>query len=211
MQILVLCDDRWHPANIVHEGLMPLTHKGYEFEWIESVAGWSVEQIFEYPVVLLTKSNNISASDESPWMTSTNEQAFTQYVQGGRGLLAVHSGTAGYEKNTVLRRLLGGVFVSHPEQCPVTTHVQTGHPLTEGSDSFIVKDEHYVMELDDPQAEVFMTTTSEHGEQPGGWTRTEGKGRVCVLTPGHNLEVWQHPSFQTLLHNALRWCGNVTL
>jgi uncharacterized protein len=61
------------------------------------------------------------------------------------------------------------------------------------------------MALDDPQAEVFLTTTSEHGSQPGGWLRTQGAGRVCVLTPGHNLPVWQHPSFQALLGNALDW------
>jgi len=211
MRILVLCDDRWHPASIVHEGLMPLTQKDYEFEWIESVADWSVEQIFEYPVVLLTKANNVSSSDETPWMTEAIEHAFAKYVWSGHGLLAVHSGTAGYEKSTVLRGVLGGVFASHPEQCPVTTHIKTGHPLTEGSASFMVKDEHYVMELDDPRADVFLMTTSKHGEQPGGWTRTEGKGRVCVLTPGHNLEVWQHSSFQALLHNTLSWCENVKL
>ena len=63
------------------------------------------------------------------------------------------------------------------------------------------------MALDDKQAEVYMTTTSEHGEQPGAWQRTEGSGRVAVLAPGHNLEVWLHSSFQVLLLNALRWCG----
>lgn len=34
-----------------------------------------------------------------------------------------------------------------------------------------------------------------------------GAGRVCVLTPGHNPEVWSCPSFQALLRNGLRWCG----
>jgi type 1 glutamine amidotransferase len=53
---------------------------------------------------------------------------------------------------------------------------------------------------------VFMTTSSEHGTQPAGWTRTEGEGRVCVLSPGHNAEVWLHPSFQALLRSALLWC-----
>ena len=59
------------------------------------------------------------------------------------------------------------------------------------------------------KADVFLTTVSEHGSQPGGWTRLEGKGRVCALTPSHNLEGWQHPSFQTLLLNALHWCGKI--
>ena len=44
-------------------------------------------------------------------------------------------------------------------------------------------------------------------DRPGGWTREEGTGRVCVLTPGHNVEVWLHPIYQALLGNTLRWCG----
>ena len=43
--------------------------------------------------------------------------------------------------------------------------------------------------------------------QPGGWARREGAGRVAVLTPGHNVEVWLHASYQALIGNALRWCG----
>lgn len=71
----------------------------------------------------------------------------------------------------------------------------------------MIKDEHYFMEIDDPQIDVFLTTSSQHGILPGGWTRTEGKGRVCVLTPGHHVEVWRHPSYQALIKNGLDWCG----
>ncbi len=110
----------------------------------------------------------------------------------------------------VLRGLLGGVFSHHPAQCPVTMIPRVGHPLSAGSGTFTLKDEHYFMMLDDSQAKVFMTTKSEHGEQPGAWTRTEGAGRVAVLTPGHNVEVWLHPSFQALLRNTLRWCGKIS-
>jgi type 1 glutamine amidotransferase len=81
-----------------------------------------------------------------------------------------------------------------------------GHPLTEGILPFTLQEEHYFMTLDDVQADIFMTTTSIHGDQPGAWRRLHGQGRVTVLTPGHNLEVWLHPSFQALLLNSLRWC-----
>jgi type 1 glutamine amidotransferase len=37
-------------------------------------------------------------------------------------------------------------------------------------------------------------------------TRLEGEGRVAVITPGHNVEVWLQPGFQTLLRNGLAWC-----
>jgi uncharacterized protein len=73
---------------------------------------------------------------------------------------------------------------------------------------FALKDEHYHMAFDASDADLFLISRSEHGMQPAGWTRTEGRGRVCVLTPGHNLEVWLHPSYQTLLQSALRWCAS---
>jgi type 1 glutamine amidotransferase len=107
----------------------------------------------------------------------------------------------------VLRGLLGGVFTHHPEQCPVTVNPRLGHLLSASAVPFTLQDEHYFIALDDRHAEVFLTTTSQHGEQPGGWTRMEGIGRVAVLTPGHNLEIWLHPSFQTLVRNSLRWCA----
>jgi type 1 glutamine amidotransferase len=43
---------------------------------------------------------------------------------------------------------------------------------------------------------------------PSAYIRTQGKGRICVLTPGHVPEVWRNPQFARLLENALNWCGN---
>jgi uncharacterized protein len=210
MQTLILCDDYWHPAQIPQEGLGALKEGEFTFDWIENAREWSSERMTMYPLVILTKSNNVSASDHTDWMTEAVQAAFADYVRKGNGLLAIHSGTAGYEQMPILRGLLGGVFTHHPDQCLVTVEPRVGHPLSAGSDPFTLKDEHYFMTLDDPQADVFMTTKSEHGEQPGGWTQTVGAGRVVVLTPGHNVEVWLHPSFQTLLRNTLRWCGKIS-
>jgi uncharacterized protein len=207
MKTLVLCDDFWHPAQVPREGLNALAQAGFDFDWITNTRDWSPAHISKYPLVVLAKSNNVSAADQSSWMTEAVEETFVGYVRKGNGLLALHSGSAGYEQTRLLRGLLGGVFDHHPEQCPVTVEPLVGHPLSAGSSPFTLKDEHYFMALDDPQAEVFMTTRSEHGVQPGGWRRLEGAGRVAVLTPGHNVEVWLNPSYQTLLFNTLRWCG----
>lgn len=211
MQTLVLCDDYWHPARVPREGLGLLKDKDFAFDWIEDARNWSAERMAAYPLVILTKSNNVSSSDQSAWMTDEVQAVFADYVQKGNGLLAIHSGTAGYQETPILRRLLGGVFTHHPEQCEVMMEPLTGHPLAKDAAQFILKDEHYFMEMHDPKVDVFMATRSEHGEQPAGWRKVEGDGRVAVLTPGHNLEVWQHPSFQALLLNTLRWCGGISL
>lgn len=206
MRTLVIADDYWHPASTPREGLQTLGDCGFEFEWLENTKDWSPDDLFTYPLVIFTKSDNVSAADQTSWVSDEVQKGFVSYVRAGNGLLVVHSGTV-YEKIPEMRRLIGGAFLDHPEQCPVTVKPKVGHPLTTGSVPFTVIDEHYMMAFDDKSADVFLTTTSEHSTQPGGWTRSEGDGRVCVLTPGHNVEVWQHPSYQALLCNAMRWCS----
>ena len=206
MRVLVLCDDHWHPGATVRGGIDALETSDFEFDWIENGGEWSAERMAAYPLVILSKSDNTTAADDRPWVDEQVQRAFLEYVRQGGGLLAVHSGTV-YADYPTMRGLIGGAFLNHPPQCPVTVEPQPGHPLTADSAPFTAVDEHYQMALDDSQADVFLTTTSEHGTQPGGWTRTEGEGRVCVLTPGHNLEIWLQPSFQALLLNALRWCS----
>ena len=206
---LVLCDDKWHPAAIARSGLAALALTDLAFEWIEDAAAWSATRMVQHPLTVLVKANNISSSDTTPWMSDDVQQAFVDYVQAGNGLLVIHNGTAGYQECPVLRGLMGGVFVHHPPQCPVTVEPKAGHPLTLGSTPFTLKDEHYFMEMDDPDVDLFLTSASEHGAQPAGWRRQSGAGRVAVLTPGHNLEVWLHPAYQALIGNCLRWCGRL--
>lgn len=207
MRVLVLCDDYWHPASVVKGGLEPLADSDFEFEYMESMDNWVAEKMDEFPVVILSKSSDISSKDRKKWTTDEAQEAFNNYVCNGGGLLAIHAGTAGYKDANILRGLLGGVFTHHPEQCPVTVEVKESHRITEGFTSFTLTDEHYFIELDDPNVYLFLNTVSQHGTQPGGWTRTHGKGRICVLTPGHNLDVWLHPGFQTLMRNSLNWCS----
>ena len=208
MQILVLCDGYNHPARVSREGLKALQKSGFSFDFLET-AEWSAERMAHYPLVILAKTNHVSSTNRGGWMTELIQAAFLDYVCRGNGLLAIHSGTAGWDEMPVLRGLLGGVFDHHPPKCRVTVEPQAGHPLTAGCEAFTQRDEHFFMTLDDAQADVFLTTRSEHGMQPGGWRRSQGAGRVCVLTPGHYVETWLHPYFQALLLNVLKWCGTI--
>jgi uncharacterized protein len=209
MKIMVLCGDAWHPPEIPRKGLEALAGPDFTFDFIQDTRDWSPDAMTTYPLVILTKSDNFSETDKTNWMTDPVQSVFSDYVHQGNGLLAIHSGTAEYDQKPVIRGLLGGAFLYHPEQCLVTMSPQLEHPLCNGVNPFTLTDEHYFMALDDPQADVFMTTSSMNGEQPGAWRREVGKGRVTVLTPGHNIDVWLHSSYQVLLGNILRWCGKV--
>lgn len=203
MKTLVICDDYWHPARVPREGIGQLGDTRIEFDFLEDAHEWSAERMAEYPLVILTKSNNVSSGDKTRWMSDEVQVAFANYVRKGNALLVIHSGTADYKDCAVLRSLIGGVFDMHPPQCEVSIQPQAPHTLTANVEPFTIKDEHYFMLFDAPDADVFLTTQSAHGTQPGGWMRREGEGRVCVITPGHNVEVWLHPSFQQLLRNSI--------
>jgi type 1 glutamine amidotransferase len=206
MKALVFCDDLYHPAATVRAGLAPLAAAGWVFDWVEDAATWPTSALDSYSLALLSKSNVRSHSDKAPWLQGDTESVFHGYVMRGGGLVVIHSGAASYADVAPMRRVTGGTFVSHPPPCAVSVEPKTGHPLAAGVPGpFTVHDEHYLMALDDAQADVFLHTRSEHGVQPAGWTRLHGRGRVCVLTPGHFPAVWVHPMFQQLIANALRW------
>ena len=104
---LVLCDDYWHPAKTPRAGLTQLAGKFADeaFDWMEDAREWPAQKINDYPLIILTKSNNISAADKTHWMSEDVQTALLNYVQRGGGLLAVHSGTAEYKETPVLRAL----------------------------------------------------------------------------------------------------------
>jgi type 1 glutamine amidotransferase len=207
MRVLVFSDDLYHPAATARAGLAPLAAGGeFVFDWIENAAGWDPRQLRDYPVVLLSKSNVCSAADRTPWLAGPAEHALSHYVRAGGGLVAVHSGIASYKDWPAMRAVLGGVFINHPPPCAIIAVPTRSHPLTAGAERpFAIHDEHYHVALEDPTADIFLHTCSEHGVQPAGWTRREKRGRVAVLTPGHFPEVWLTSGFQQLLVNLLGW------
>ena len=208
VRALVLCDDTWHSAETARRGLSAFTGE-FSFEFLEDGAAWSAQKLDGFPLTVLAKANIASSKNNQPWLTEGSAPAFRDYVRCGNGLLAVHSGTSRYEKLPLMNALLGGAFVRHPDPCAVTLEPTQPHPVTAGVETFTVHDEQYFMAMNDSAAEFFLHSRSKHGVQPAGWARTEGEGRVCVLTPGHNVEVWQHPLFQKLLSNALRWTAKL--
>lgn len=208
IHILILCDDAWHPAETIRRGLNTLAESRFKFEFLADGSQWSPAMMQKFPLVVVAKANHLCSTNKNPWLMTDSQSAFKNFVRQGGGLLLVHAGTC-YKELPEMRRVTGGAFISHPDQCPVTIEPKPNHPLTAGVNSFTERDEHYFMSLDATDADVFLHSRSEHGVQPAGWTRSEGSGRVCVLTPGHNVEVWLHKEFQKLLLNALRWTAKL--
>ena len=222
MRVLLICGDYWHPGQIAADGVAPLAKQDFQLDIITNANDFSHDMLRQYPVVILAKCDEVSQEDKRTWKTEAVQRAFVDYVESGGGLLAVHSGIVGSKNTETLDKLIGCRFIYHPNNCPVTVQPVKPHPVTEGVGMFCETDEHYRIEIIAPDADVLLASCSpgqgeesKYQEDPyfntpaavcaAGYVRTQGKGRVCVLTPGHILPVWSNAQFQKLLANALRW------
>jgi type 1 glutamine amidotransferase len=209
--VLVLCDDRWHPAEVIKRGLRGLQGGDFVFDFVMDAKDILTPGMLKsYPAIINCKADNLSAANNAPWfedgVTEAGVKEFYDYVYGGGGFLSIHSANSA-KKGSCYGEFVGNAFLGHPPRCNIDVTICGTHPIVEGVENFSIRDEHYQLDYFAADAvELFYTSSEAGGRQIGGYAREMGGGRLCVMTPGHILAVWEHPSFQRLLLNALRWC-----
>ena len=216
MNVLVLCDDLWHPGEVVVRGMRPLRKLGYELDVVMAPKDiLTVKMLRDYEVIVNARGNAHSPGNSSaPWfepnVTAVMPEDFRAYVEEGGGFLALHAGnTYSMRNQPAMAEFIGNEFIGHPPQCEITARPVGNHPIANGVGSFTFRDEHYRINLIAPDADVFLETTSDSpaGTQVAGYARTIGKGRLAVLTPGHNCAVLESEPFTRLMANAIDWCA----
>lgn len=224
MRVLVICDDVWHPADVIEWGIRGVGDGAYEIDVVKTAKDLvTPKKLAQYGAVIIAKSNNVNAANTEPWfedtVTEVGPDEFRDYLKNGGGIVFVHSATCFNEKHMrkeeerflrparEMHKLIGCTMNGHPLRCNMDVYVTDSEcPITKGVNGFTVHDEHYQMSDLAPEAKVFLESTSEPGgTQPAGWTREVDGGRTVVLTPGHTLEVWEHPDFRKLLVNSIEW------
>lgn len=220
--ILVLCGDIWHPAEVIKSGFSYLTDYFDQMTFMEDAKDMlTAADLAAYDLVICCKGNHLTGGNNVSWFEeSVNEctpRDFEEYVRQGGGFLAVHAGCSFSEKGMPENCLtpckeyidfVGCRFVTHPARCPVTYQVvDDTHPVTAGVENFCERDEHYQIDMTAADARILMESVSESAAtMPAAYVREMGQGRLCALIPGHIRAVWQNPAFQKLLVNAINWC-----
>lgn len=153
-------------------------------------------------------------------------------VAEGLGFTGWHGGIAdSFRNSSDYLQLVGGQFATHPSKEPSAlvgdetdnylpysvefTELGRSHPITAGLDDFELVTEQYWV-LHDDLIDVLATTT--HPVQPyhpwhrpitspAVWTRHWGEGRIVVTTPGHSLDVLEHPSVRKIIERGMLWAS----
>ena len=229
INVLLICDDYWHPAEIVEKGIRAFSENspGYRFDIVHDGKDILTPEMLErYPVIINAKNNSINSANKEPWFEAGVSEVcpaqIREYVEKGGHLIVIHSGSAFNEKmlegysenftkpNSEYIDLVGCRFLYHPPRCETTYHVAAKeHPVMKGVEDFTVRDEHYHLDVFADPVEVILTSSSESGGEGiiAGYEKKAGEGIILVLTPGHNLDVWLHPQFQKMLKNAIDYCA----
>jgi len=214
MKILVLCDDYWHPGEVIERGLDFLKDE-HELDFVcDAKDILTPEFIRRYDLLICAKMNEINASNRTPWFDRSVAELqvsdLRDYVREGHGYLALHAGSAFYwdrESDREYCEFLGCAFVQHPPRCTIREKMKGTHPITDGVAPFTIRDEHYMIDHLAPDMQVIMESTSEAGgTQVGAFVRTMGDGRICTLVPGHIASVFENPEYRKMIRRAILWC-----
>jgi len=222
--VLLICGDKWHPAATPIQGIEPLKEKGFIFDIIENCKNFNGSLLNKYRVVILAKSDETSETDNTSWKSEEIQDNFISYVENGGGLLVLHNGTVPGINTDKIDKLAGCRFVFHPHECNVIFKPVKNHPVTNDVQMFQETEEQYRLEIFSADIDIIAASfTDKQGDQnkikedpynnaepwisAAVFVRHQGRGRVCVITGGHNPAVWKNRQFQKLTENAIYWLG----
>jgi type 1 glutamine amidotransferase len=165
-------------------------------------------------------------------ITAEQVAGLTAAVAAGTGFTGWHGGIAdSFRASSDYLHLVGGQFATHPATDPAdrggtetdnfldyevtVTELGRTHPVTAGVDDFTLSTEQYWV-LHDDLCDVLATTTHpvrpwhpwhRPVTSPVVWTREWGAGRIVVTTPGHSVEVLEHPAVRGIIERGMLWAS----
>lgn len=198
------------------------------FALFEAVEGIEVEHVVQPEANAVLASEALRGFEVivfyDMFQETTEEQksGLLQAMWEGVGVLALHHHLCSWEAWTEWHAILGGHYYQvdtevdgevrpactyrHDVEISVTV-ADPDHPITRGVTDFTIVDEVYGGFYASPDAHVLLTTDHPESGRQLAWTTQFGEGRVAYLQLGHGREAYEHPSYQTLVSNAIHWAA----
>jgi len=139
-------------------------------------------------------------------ISPAQEKALLDFVEGGKGVVAIHSASEMFGGSEKYAALIGAQSKREGGAEFTPEIVQPAHPAMEGVKPFAAWDESVVYtKQNTADRTVLMERADANGRTPWTWVRTQGKGRVFYTAYGHDERTWSNPGFQTLLERGIVW------
>nr|WP_249316547.1 ThuA domain-containing protein [Bacillus sp. FJAT-50079] len=208
MKILAIVGDYYHDENMCRH-VLDATITNIENVSLTYVHESSlVHQLSEKPdLVILFKGNKLHPKDpHSPvWMDEETAIIISKYVKEGGAWFAWHSGLASYEVKTYVD-MLQGYFEYHPKLSRITYTADKNNDIINPELEYEIIDEHYFIDCDKENTDVFLYSRSKEGQSIAGWKHLYGDGRVLCFTPAHLTEGLMNSQTVEILIESIKWC-----
>ena len=207
-KIIALVGDYYHEQSMCKQALNQATEQFDDLSLEYTDENQFIGRLGENPdAVIIFKGNKLNPKDQHPdtWLNEEDAKKLAKYVEDGGALFAWHSGIASYEVDAYVN-LLKGKFTHHPPQKMIRYQTCPSTNFFADEFEYTLYDEHYFIECNEEEVDVFLRSYSEDGESIAGWTYHYGKGRVLCLTPSHNEEALLHDQTQFMIHSAIKKC-----
>jgi type 1 glutamine amidotransferase len=210
-----------------------LTEIGKEqgFEVVASKDGrlFEPDQIGQWDAFVFETTGDLTTpgGDKTPPISPDGEKAFYDAIRGGKGFLGMHCATDTFGHHGARSKgaedpyiqMIGAEFIVHGAQQPSRIDIVSpsfpgvANGFGASGPSFTITDEWYALKnfADDLHVIMVQVTEGMKGHMyerpnfPITWARAYGKGRVFYTSMGHREDIWENPSYQTLLLGALGW------
>ena len=84
------------------------------------------------------------------------------------------------------------------------------HPVLRGINPFHITDEAYKNLYMSPRIKPLLTTDNPTSDTNLAWLGPCATSRVVAIQLGHGHSAFGHPSYRTLVHNAILWAAGRT-
>nr|MBI1229032.1 dehydrogenase [Cytophagales bacterium] len=170
---------------------------GINLTYTITTADLTAENLAKYDGLIIYANHEVLSPDQ--------EAAMKAFVEGGKGLIPLHSATGCFKNSDWYITTIGGQFASHGEAEFTGTILKPDHPVMQGISEFTTGDETYVHQRINEDMELLMVREENGKSEPYTWVRNVGKGRVFYTAYGHDERTWQNLEFLNLVKNGILW------
>lgn len=174
-----------------------LFKSGINLTYTNTVSDLNPENLSKYDALI------IYANHDS--LSSSQESALKNFVEGGKGLIPLHSAAGCFKNSDWYIKTIGGQFKSHEVGTFPATIVNASHPIMKGITDFKTWDETYVHKNTNPDRKILTERVENGVHEAYTWVRNQGKGRVFYTAYGHNDSTWTNKGYLDLVRNGVLW------
>jgi type 1 glutamine amidotransferase len=154
-------------------------------------------------------------------LNEAGKQNLRDFVESGKGVVVLHHALLNYQTWAWWSEdVVGGRYRLQREgQAPSSSVKDTQqifanpaapHPVIDGIAPFHITDEAYKNLYMSPRIRPLLTTDNPTSDVNLAWIGPCRTSRVVAIQLGHGHSAFGHPSYRTLVHNAVLWAAGKT-